>query len=343
MIDERKKAPTPTNGSTRGGQSPGWLTTGAALVAVYLIWGSTYLALRFGLEGFPPFLLNGIRFLVAGGVLYAVVRLRGTPAPTGRQWWNAGRVGALMLVGGVGLVTIAEDVGIGSGVAATAVAVIPLWAALISGLFGRWPTRLEWVGLVIGLTGVIVLAREGDLASNPVGVILVMVAPIFWAIGSVWGSHVELPRPAMATAAQLLAGGAALLVLGPLRGERIAEMPPAGAWLALGYLILFGSIVAYTAYVYLLRTVRPALATSYAYVNPIVAVGLGVTLGAEVLTGPAFVALPLILAGVAIVALAPLLGRRLRVPRLSSAFGRVHLPRPQDPSADTARCTSEAA
>ena len=158
------------------------------------------------------------------------------------------------------------------------------------------------MGLVVGFVGVLVLAGEGDFGSNPGGMVFVMAAPIFWAIGSVWGSHLEFPGPAMATATQLLVGGAALAVLGPLRGERIPEMPPTSSWLALAYLIVFGSIVAYTAYVYLLRTVRPALATSYAYANPVVAVVLGVTLGAEVITGPALIALPLILAGVALAA-----------------------------------------
>lgn len=285
---------------TKAGSSS-TLVVGGALAAVYLIWGSTYLAIKFGLEGFPPFLLSGFRFLVAGALMYAVLRLRGIPAPTLRHWWNGTRVGLLMLVGGVGLVTLAEDAGVGSGVVATAVAVIPLWAALVSGFFGSWPARLEWAGLVVGFGGVIVLAQEGDFGSNPVGMALVVIAPILWAIGSVWGLHLELPRPAMATAIQLLAAGLAMVVLGPLRGERISEIPSAGAWFSLGYLILFGSIVGYTAYVYLLRTVRPALATSYAYVNPIVAVVLGVTLGSEVLTGPALIALPLILAGVGLV------------------------------------------
>jgi drug/metabolite transporter (DMT)-like permease len=304
MVEFTKSLKAP-QGANHGSTSPRILVVGGSLAAVYLIWGSTYLAIRFGLEGFPPFLLSGIRFSVAGVLMYTVLRLRGTPAPTRRHWWNAARVGMLMLVGGVGLVTMAEHVGVGSGVAATAVAVIPLWAALVSGLFGSWPARLEWVGLVLGFGGVIVLAQEGDFGSNPLGMALVVIAPILWAIGSVWGSHLELPRPAMATAIQLLVGGSVMLALGPLRGERIPEIPPASAWFALGYLIVFGSIVAYTAYVYLLQTVRPSLATSYAYANPIVAVVLGVTLGSEVLTGPALIALPLILAGVGLVLLGP--------------------------------------
>ncbi len=314
MVATKTPAESTTGGEPTGSPSSTGLVVGGALAAVYLIWGSTYLAIRFGLEGFPPFLLTAIRFLVAGVIMYAVVRLRGTPAPSRRQWWNAARVGALMLAGGVGLVAMAEDLGVGSGVAAAAVAVIPLWAALVSGLFGRWPLRLEWVGLVVGFVGVLVLAREGDFVSNPGGLILLAIAPILWSIGSVWGTHLDLPRPAMATATQLLAGGAVLLVLGALRGERITEVPSASAWLALGYLIVFGSIVGYTAYVYLLRTVRPALATSYAYANPVVAVALGVTLGAELVTGPVFIALPLILAGIGLAALAPRRARRVRQP-----------------------------
>lgn len=274
-----------------------------ALAAVYFIWGSTYLALRFGLEGFPPLLLNGIRFLLAGIAMYGVLRWRGVPAPTWRQWWNAGRVGALML-GAVGLVTTAEDLGVGSAVVAAAVAVIPVWAALASGLFGSWPRRLEWVGLIVGLSGVLVLTQEGDLQASMLGLALVLVAPVLWAFGSVWGTRLDMPRSLMATAAELVTGGVLLFVVGLLLGERIEVMPSGWSILALLYLAFFGSVVAYSAYVYLLENTRPALATSYAYVNPAVAVVLGVTIGAEVLTGQVFLGLPLVLAGVAIITLA---------------------------------------
>ena len=215
-----------------------------------------------------------------------------------------------MLVGGVGLVTVAEDVGVGSGVTATAVAIIPVWAALASGLFGSWPRRLEWLGLAVGFAGVLVLAQEGDLQTSTLGLALVIVAPILWAVGSVWGTRLDMPRPAMATAAELLSGGLTLLVLGLVRGERIEAVPTVGSVLALLYLTVFGSIMAYTAYIYLLHHTRPAMATSYAYVNPAVAVLLGTTLGAEIITGQVFLALPLILGGVAIVTLAQ---RRPRV------------------------------
>ena len=275
-----------------------------ALAAVYFIWGSTYLALRFGLEGFPPFLLGGIRFIIAGSLMYTALRLRGTPPPTRRQWWNAGRMGVLLLVGGVGSMTVAESVGVGSGVAASAAAAIPVWAALVAGSFGQWPARREWIGLVIGLVGVIVLLQEGDFQANKLGVVLVIVGPVLWAFGSVWGSRQEMPDGFMAPASQLLVAGVVMLIGAAIRGERITETPNATSWLALAYLILIGSMVAYTAYFYLLKTVRPALATSYAYVNPLVAVVLGLTLGAEIITGAVLIALPLILAGVGLVATA---------------------------------------
>jgi drug/metabolite transporter (DMT)-like permease len=275
-----------------------------ALVAVYFIWGSTYLALRFGLEGFPPFILNGIRFVVAGALMYVVLVVRGHAHPTRRQWWNAGRMGALLLIGGVGLVTIAEDLGVGSGIVATAVAAIPVWAALFGGVFGQWPVRREWIGLGVGALGVVVLLQEGDFRLSTAGMVLVIAGPMFWAFGSVWGRRLEMPDGFMAPAAQLLVAGVVMLVVGPLMGERMETMPGAVAWIALVYLIVLGSIVAYTAYVYLLDTVRPALATSYAYVNPAVAVFLGLTLGAEIITGPIFIALPLILAGVGLIATA---------------------------------------
>lgn len=280
-----------------------WLI-GLALFAVYVIWGSTYLALRYLVEDFPPFIGNGIRFVLAGFAMFIFLRRRGSPAPTSREWWSAAQIGALLMMGGVGVVALAEARGVGSGLAATAVAAMPLWAALWSGLFGRWPTRLEWLGLAIGLTGVVILSQEGDFAGNALGITLMIVAPISWAFGSVWSQRIPLPAGAMATATEMAAGGIILLGVGIARGERFEAAPSLDGWLALLYLITLGSIVAFSAYMYLLNTVRPALATSYAYVNPVVAVLLGVTLGSEVLSGQAVVALPLILGGVALVAAA---------------------------------------
>jgi len=282
--------------------NPRRFAVGLAIVAVYLIWGSTYLGIRWALEGgFTSFLMGGIRFLIAGTILYWWSIRRGAPAPTRQEWRGAAVIGAVMLVGGVGLVTIAEDHGVGSGVAAAAIAVMPLWAALWGGLFGSWPRRLEWVGLLIGFGGVVLLSFEGDFASTTLGLVLIIVAPISWALGSVLSGRLTLSKGSMGTAAQMLAGGVMLAAGGLIRGERITEMPTIGAWLALAYLILFGSIWAYGAYMFLLANVRPALATSYAYVNPVVAVALGVTLGSETISGWTLGGLPVILLGVAIV------------------------------------------
>ena len=179
---------------------------------------------------------------------------------------------------------------------------MPIWAALWSGLFGRWPTTLEWAGMALGLVGVLILAGEGDFTGNPLGMALMVIAPMSWAFGSIVSGRIPQAPGSMAVAAYMAAGGVLLLALGWMRGERFDAVPDASGWMALLYLTFFGSIVTLSAYTYLLANVRPALATSYAYVNPVVAVVLGVTLGAEVLSGEALIALPVILIGVGLVA-----------------------------------------
>lgn len=280
--------------------SPKWLVV-AALAAVYVIWSSTYLALRFMVETFPPFLGTSIRMVIAGSILFIWVRSRGSEMPSGRQWRNGVVIGVMLFVGGLGLVTFAEDLGVGSGITATAVAMVPVWAALVSGLFGRWPNRTEWIGITVGLAGVALLSGEGDFKAAPLGLALVVVSPILWAFGSVWSSHIDLPAGPISAAIQMLGGGVMLGLVGLLAGESITTMPSLKSWLALGWLIVPGSIIAFSAYAYLLRTVRPALATSYAYVNPIFAVILGITLGQEQLTGQVWIALPIITLSVALI------------------------------------------
>ena len=167
---------------------------GFSLVSVYIIWGSTYLALKFGLDGIPPFALNGIRFVVAGAILYVFLRLRGAPRPTRTQVWNASRMGILLLVGGVGGMSLAIHNGVGSGLAATAAAIIPVWSALVAGVFGEWPSRREWLGLAVGFAGVVVLVQEGDFKASALGLAFAVAAPLLWSIGSVWGSGRTYPR-----------------------------------------------------------------------------------------------------------------------------------------------------
>lgn len=274
----------------------------SALLAVYLIWGSTYLGIRFGLEGFPPLLMAGLRFLAAGLAFYAVLRWRGYAAPTRAQWKNLAVMGVLMMLMGNGLVCVAQQE-VSSGLAAIAVASLPLWAGLFGWLKGRHPSRGEWLGLGVGFAGVLWLNAGSDLSASPRGAIALLAAPAAWAWGSIWSRDRDLPTAFMSTAGQMLTGGVLLVALGWTLGERIVEWPATRPLLAVGYLAVFGSIVAYSAYVWLLDHVRPALATSYAYVNPPVAVLLGALLAGERFGVHAIGAMAVILAGVAIVML----------------------------------------
>jgi drug/metabolite transporter (DMT)-like permease len=268
-----------------------------SLLALYLVWGSTYLAIRIGLEGLPPLLMAGTRFLAAGGLLYAGLRLRGAPRPAAREWRSAAVVGVL-LCGANGLVTVAEQE-VSSSVAAVVISSMPLWAMLLAALWGERPGRLEVLGVAVGLTGVVLLQGGGELRARPLGAALIVLSTWTWATGSMWSRRAPLPQGLRAPAAQMQSGGAALTALRLARGERILALPaarPALAWL---YLALFGSLLGYSAYNFLLRRVRPALATSYAYVNPAVAVALGAA--ADEPVGPRVVgAMALILAGVAV-------------------------------------------
>ena len=272
----------------------------AALLAVYVIWGSTYLAIRVAIEGIPPLLMAGSRFVVAGGVLYLVLRLRGGAAPTRLQWRNAAIVGGLLLLGGNGGVVLAEQ-WVASGLAALGVATVALWSALFAGLWGQWPRRIEWVGLAIGFAGVGLLNLEGSLRASPAGSIALGVATVSWAFGSMWSRHLDLPDGMMAAAAEMLAGGALLLVASAVSGEAIPLSIAARPLLAWIYLLTFGSLVGFSAYLYLLRHTRPAVATSYAYVNPIIAMALGVWLAGERITATEWLAVPVILGSVALV------------------------------------------
>lgn len=274
-----------------------------ALLSVYLAWGSTYLAIRVALEGYPPFLMAAARFLVAGAALYAFLRVRGMPSPTRAQWLNAAVTGTLLLGLGNGLVCYAEQ-SVASGLAAVAVASMPLFAAVFGGLYGQWPARMEWLGLGIGFAGVVLLNLGGSMAGTPIGAVALVTAAAAWAFGSIWSRRRNMPPAAMSTAAQMLTGGVVLLVFALATGERWPLAPSTASTGALAYLVIAGSLIGFTAYLYLLNTVRPALATSYAYVNPPVAVLFGATLAGEAIHALDIVAMVVILAGVAVIAFA---------------------------------------
>jgi drug/metabolite transporter (DMT)-like permease len=273
-----------------------------SLLSLYFLWGGTYLAMRIALQGFPPFILAGVRQLTAGILLFLFLWIRKHELPTRKQWLTAIVVGGLLLVVGNGGVVFAEQ-WVSSGLAALALGAIPLWAALFSGLFGRWPTRIEWFGLGLGFSGLVLLNLENGLHANPLGAIVLFIAPIGWAFGSILSQHLPSPKGLMASASQMLAGGVLLFVVGFGTGEHVTSMPGPGPLAAMAYLIIGGSLIAFSAYGYLLSHVRPALATSYAYVNPLVAVGLGVALAGEQITFIGILAMLTILSGVGLVSL----------------------------------------
>ena len=275
-----------------------------ALAAVYLIWGSTYLGIRFALEGgFPPFLLGGIRFTLAGAVLFGFLRLRGMAAPTRAQWGNAAVMGVLLLLLGNGMVNLAEKT-VSSGMAAVAVASAPLWMGIFAAMRGDRPTRLEWVGLAIGFVGVLWLNADSSLTASPKGLMALLVASVAWSYGSIWSRGRDLAPPVMNAAAQMLCGGVVMLVMGAVLGERMHALPTPTALGAFAYLVVFGSLVGFSAYVWLLGNVRPALAGSYAYVNPAIAVMLGAMLAGERFEAAELVAMGVILLGVVAITLA---------------------------------------
>ena len=299
---------------------PGALAVALALAAVYVVWGSTYLGIRFALEGgWPPLLMAGLRFVAAGGLLYAVLRLRGVPAPSRRQWRDLAVMGLLLLGLGNGMVCIAQQT-VSSGMAAVAVASCPLWIGLFAALRGERPTRIELAGLAIGFAGVIWLSAGSSLNASPSGRGALLVAPLAWAFGSVWSRSRARPSPFMAAAGQMLCGGALMLCAGWLLGERIESMPTLRGWLAVGYLAVFGSIVAFSAYAWLLQNVRATLAGSYAYVNPVIAVVLGVMRAGERFGAHDIGAMAVILAGVVAITVATAHRRRAASRRPAAAL-----------------------
>ena len=258
---------------------PGFLVP-LSMAALYLVWGSTYLGIRYGLESWPPFLLAGVRFLIAGTLLFGFLRLRGMAPPTWRQWCNAAFAGMLLLGLGNGLICFAEE-RVSSGIAAVAVASMPLFAAVFGSWYGHRPNRREALGLLIGFAGVILLNLGSDLSGSRSAAAALLLAAAAWAFGSVWSKHQDMPAGPMNTAAQMLCGGLALLLMSFGNGEAVPAAPTLQANLALAYLVVFGSLIGFSAYLYVLKHARPVLATSYAYVNPPVAVLFGVLLAGE--------------------------------------------------------------
>jgi drug/metabolite transporter (DMT)-like permease len=274
----------------------------ACLVIVYLVWGSTYLAIRIALEGLPPLLMSAMRNLAAGPLVLGWMFWRGGPRPTPRQWRNGAVIGVMMMSIGNGFVCLAEQ-WVPSGIAALVVGSAPVFAIVFGLGFGARPRLLEWLGVLLGLAGMVVLNFDTHAAASPPGIALLFVATASWSLATVLQPRLDMPKGGMSAGVQMVSGGVFLWGMSLVRGERLPQHVPTQAWLALLYLVVFGSILAYSAFVYVINHSRPALATSYAYVNPIVAVGLGALFVGETVSTPLLAGMAVILAGVALVVL----------------------------------------
>ena len=271
----------------------------ACLGILYVVWGSTYLAQRVAVAGMPPLRMAAVRFLVSGALLYAGLRVTGAAPPTPRAWMAAAASAVPLMVTGMGTAAIALG-RVPSGLAALVFGSVPLWTALFERLAGGRLRRLEIAGLGLGFAGVSLCAARGALSADPAGAALVVFAAASYALGCVATRRAPLAPGVMGTASQMLAGGAILAVASVARGEPFSVPSARAAW-ALGYLVVAGSLVAYSAFGWLLKNARPALATSYAYVNPLVALALGAAFGGEHFVPADFAGLALVLGAVALV------------------------------------------
>jgi drug/metabolite transporter (DMT)-like permease len=278
----------------------------ACLAATWLIWGSTYLAIKFALVSFPPYLQMGTRFIVAGLGLAAWMRwVRGVGWPARRQWLNALIVGTLMLAGGMGSVAVAEQT-VGSGLVVVFIAVVPLLIVIVNLFWRVMPGRLEMAGIGLGLAGVVMLTRGQGFQASPTGLLAMATACTCWSVGSVLSQRLlPLAPGAMGFASEMLAGGLVLLACAGLAGESMHWPPePLAAW-AWAYLVVFGSLLAFNAYMVLLARTSAGLAASYTFVNPIIAMALGISFRNETITPQEWAAAGVILSGVVLLLLRP--------------------------------------
>lgn len=273
-----------------------------ALFILYILWGSTFLGIKFALETFPPFLLGGTRMPLAGALMLVYLKLRGTPWPTRRQWLHCALYGFLMIGVSNGLLALAETQ-ISSGLSSALAGASPLLIALFSGAFGKWPRRLEWIGIVVGFAGLLVINSGDEMAGSTMGMIALIVSSVSWAIGSVLAREkLDLPGGLMTTAVELVLGGLMQLSVSVALGERMMPVTSAGlgGWLFL----VAASIVGFSSHTLAIRKLPIVLATSFSYVNPIVAIFLGMTLASESLSPATAAGIGVTLVGVILISLA---------------------------------------
>ena len=277
-----------------------WLLVIVALTCTYFIWGSTYLAIKYAIESFPPFFMVGVRFTVAGTLLYIILRSMGHAAPNLVQWRGAALVGLLLPVLGNGTVTHVQ-LHVSSSVAALAIATAPIWMAIFSSLWGHKISRREWLGIAIGLVGILLLNTRGSLQGDWLSAGVLMFAAACWSLGSVWSKHMPMPDGLMGAASQMLCGGLIALLFSAVFGEHLPVQISARSWAAIAFLVVLGSVVAFSAYHWLLHHVRPMIASSNTFVNPVVAFVLGALFADEHIHTVEYIALAVILVGVFLV------------------------------------------
>lgn len=271
----------------------------ACLLAVYILWGTTYYAIKVAITGFATFFFVGTRFVVAGGLLLLWQMLRGAPMPTLAQWRGAAVVGCLLLLAGNGTVAMGEH-WVSSGVAVALVSSVPLTTAAWSCLFGERPARLEWLAMAVGTAGIAVMLLGRDLRASPLGVGVVLGGSICWSLGTVLARRVEVPPGATGFGAEMLCAGIAGFMVSALAREPWIFSSAIRPWAAWGYLVVFGSLIGFSAFRFLVERVSATLATTYAYVNPPVALLVGWWLGHEQFSTPLLLGLPVVLAAVAL-------------------------------------------
>lgn len=276
------------------------LPVAAALATIYLFWGSSYLGVAYALESYPSFLLSALRLLGCIVVLAPMLVWRGASLPSRGEMISASLLGALMF-SGAGLVALGQELGVSSGLTSVATAAVVIWATLFAALLGHHPGKLEMTGVAIGLVGVALLNLEKGMQASPAGALVLLLGPMAWALGSMISNRIALPSGLMSVFFQMLGGFGALILLGALRGEQLPSDPALSATAALVYLALFPTLLGFSVFMYLVREVRPALATSYGYVNPMIAVLLGISLRAESITHIGALAMAVIISGVLLV------------------------------------------
>ncbi len=273
----------------------------ACLGAVYIIWGTTFFAIKVGIEDLPSFFLVGSRLATAGALLLAWQGLQGRRLPTPREWGYAALIGTLLLVMGNGSVAIAEH-WISSGATVALGSVLPLATALWSGVFGRWPRRLEWVAIAVGGAGAAVMLTGRDLQANLTGTLIILAGVASWSFGTVLSRRIAVPRGATGFGAEMFCAGVIALAISAVIGERWHLPRDARVWWAWSYLVVFGSLVGFSSFRYVVERVSPTLASTYAYVNPPVALLVGWQLGRESFSANLLIGLPIVLASVALLA-----------------------------------------